>query len=353
MTGLKRTSRRDGFTLVELLVVIAIIGVLVALLLPAVQAAREAARRSSCSNNLKQLAVALHNHHDTFNTLPPGGTYYGVCCTPATYTNWAIEILPFMEQKQLYDQYRQNEVNVSTNNNLVGRQRVKTHECPSDTLNGKAEVPASGPRPGGQLWMHGSYRAVSGKMNFLANQHAAWDGFEPELWPGGVMDHQYKSLLHAIGRSYNNAPIPTPEPSKTTAGGLQTISSMGGPERFANSTDGLSNTLMLGEYTSKTTSTRATFWAYTYASYNQSSVGPESRLYGLEYGTGPTHRGTCWGTTGLNVDQPCKRAFNSEHMNGCNWALGDASVRFISENVNLTLLQNMATMAGNEAATTD
>jgi prepilin-type N-terminal cleavage/methylation domain-containing protein len=87
-----------GFTLVELLVVIAIIGVLVALLLPAVQAAREAARRSDCSNKLKQLGIALHNHHDTYNSFPPG-----LVDNDTNSIGWAVHILPFMEQKQVYD----------------------------------------------------------------------------------------------------------------------------------------------------------------------------------------------------------------------------------------------------------
>ncbi|WP_425618525.1 DUF1559 domain-containing protein [Anatilimnocola sp. NA78] len=333
---MQRVPIRRAFTLVELLVVIAIIGVLVALLLPAVQAAREAARRSSCSNNFKQMALSLHNHHDAKLILPPGGTYYGACCAPATYTNWAIEILPFMEQGPLYEKYRQNEENISANNVLIGQSRVKTYECASDTMIGKLEVPGSGPIGTNQL-RHGSYRAVSGKMN-LTSGHGAWDSYEPGLWPGGTMDHSYKSLLHSIGVSYNNAPAGT------------TAAAMGGPEKMANATDGLSNTLMLGEYTTRSTTSRGTFWSYTYGSYNQSSVGAESRLYGKPYGTSATDTTGCWGTAGLYGDQTCKRSFNSEHPAGANWALGDGSVRFISYNADINLLQNMATMSGGESA---
>jgi prepilin-type N-terminal cleavage/methylation domain-containing protein len=329
-------TRFRAFTLVELLVVIAIIGVLVALLLPAVQAAREAARRSSCSNNMKQMGLALHNHHDSLLTLPPGGTYYGNCCTPATYTTWSIEILPYMEQLALFSQYRQNETNVSANNILVGQKRVKTYECPSDTMINKLEEPGSGPNPAGQKWMHGSYRAVSGKGN-MAVGHGAWDSYEPGLWPGGTMDHQFKSFLHSIGTSYNNAPAGT------------TAAAMGGPEKLANATDGTSNTLMLGEYTTRTTTNRGTFWAYTYASYNQSSVGAESRLYGKPFGASSTDTKGCWGLPGLYGEQMCKRAWNSEHPGGANWTLGDGSVKYISYTVDINLLQNMATMAGGEA----
>jgi prepilin-type N-terminal cleavage/methylation domain-containing protein len=91
-----RKKHYHAFTLVELLVVIAIIGVLVALLLPAVQQAREAARRMSCTNQIKQMALALHNYHDTFQTLPPG-------LVTSNQTSWQVQILPQLEQTALYD----------------------------------------------------------------------------------------------------------------------------------------------------------------------------------------------------------------------------------------------------------
>jgi len=109
---MSRRVTRTGFTLVELLVVIAIIGILVALLLPAIQAAREAARRSQCTNNLKQIGIALQNYHDTYKTLPPDGIFGRYDTGPtggsslpqrAYHTTWCLLILPFMEQQPLYD----------------------------------------------------------------------------------------------------------------------------------------------------------------------------------------------------------------------------------------------------------
>jgi prepilin-type N-terminal cleavage/methylation domain-containing protein len=135
--GITRKSR-EAFTLVELLVVIAIIGILVALLLPAVQAAREAARRISCANNMKQLGIALHNYHDSHLTFPPESIW--VYDSPATgrvprnYT-WIAMLLPYVEEESLHNQIRfelpiWNQVD--QNNQRIISQQLKVLTCPSD-----------------------------------------------------------------------------------------------------------------------------------------------------------------------------------------------------------------------------
>src|SRR5437762_7032383 len=121
--------RRAAFTLVELLVVIAIIGVLVALLLPAVQAAREAARRSQCTNNLRQMAIGLHNYHDVNQSFPIN--YRPVTNGPYS---WMQAILPYIEQANLYNQITICGIQSLPNNTLVAHTVIKTYRCPSDGL---------------------------------------------------------------------------------------------------------------------------------------------------------------------------------------------------------------------------
>ena len=113
------SRRRSGFTLVELLVVIAIIGVLIALLLPAVQQAREAARRNSCTNQLKQLGLALHNYHDTFSAFPYGS--WG----STSIVSWHVPILPFIEQGALFDRFDQTWSYGGANGRACGRTKLQ------------------------------------------------------------------------------------------------------------------------------------------------------------------------------------------------------------------------------------
>ncbi len=132
---------RQAFTLVELLVVIAIIGVLIALLLPAVQAAREAARRSSCANNLKQLGLALQNYHDARKIFPPGALWNsGSANMPQTTLgpNWIIMIMPFMEEKNTLTLYN-TKAYITDGSNYVFRSTViPALLCPSDSYNNVA-----------------------------------------------------------------------------------------------------------------------------------------------------------------------------------------------------------------------
>ena len=145
ITESKLMGNRRGFTLIELLVVIAIIAILVALLLPAVQQAREAARRSSCKNNLKQLGLAMHNYHDVNRQFPPAAI--NLTAGPGTENcrhadwgaTWVLMTLPFIEENAMYDQYNFNERartgNATSGNNQITRMRIDTMMCPSHPQN--------------------------------------------------------------------------------------------------------------------------------------------------------------------------------------------------------------------------
>jgi prepilin-type N-terminal cleavage/methylation domain-containing protein len=144
---------KRGFTLVELLVVIAIIGILVALLLPAIQAARESARRTECSNKLKQIGVALHNFENSFGYMPPGGISGSTVTVahkklriPANVTHsWSIFLMPYLEQQTLYDNYRMDFDWQAPENREVRETRVPVLICPStpDPLRVDTQTPAA------------------------------------------------------------------------------------------------------------------------------------------------------------------------------------------------------------------
>lgn len=307
---MQRRTQNRGFTLIELLVVIAIIAILIALLLPAVQQAREAARRTQCKNNLKQLGLGLHNYHDTHQTFPPGGITMGFCCGSKSGTNWAISILPFVDQAPLYNLYDFNSYNedpgLNNGNRTVRETILNVHNCPSNVVTG-LERPESGPGSGLDF-AHGSYRAVNGRTNGT-----------------GWLDNRS-----------------APSAVKNWRGVLHHVSSEIGCERIGDIIDGTSNTIMVGEYASQTRTRRGTFWAYTYTSYVNSSITVgQSRTLLNDYDR-------CVSIGGAGGSNSCKRGFASFHEGGIQFLMADGAVRFISENIDSDLLGGLATIRNGE-----
>jgi len=312
--GVRHNSLR-GFTLIELLVVIAIIGLLMALLLPAIQRVREAANRMRCSNNLKQIGIALHNYHNDFNSLPPGGVTEGCCCGTRSGATWTIYILPYMEQDALYKQYNFNAFNEDTVNAPVVQAIVKPYyTCPSDIETDRLDFPESGPGSG-LLYRRGSYRAVSG-----GSDGTNWFDDCCGAQPQGSLPRNWRGALHSTCQMNN----------------LTT-------ERIDDIQDGTSNTIIVGEYTNRDRPRRRTFWAYTYTSYNQSSIiqgQPRSLLN--EYNR-------CAAIGGTGGDNPCKRGFASMHAGGIiNFLFGDGRVMPIRTSVDINLLFALATIQNGE-----
>ncbi len=180
----RRLRSRRAFTLIELLVVIAIIAVLVALLLPAVQQAREAARRSQCKNNLKQLGLALQNYHDTMLIFPPAALWKvaapaitvggnGASSSPSSIgATWTMSLLPYIDQAPLYNQYNSQ---VGTLGQLASGQLIQNTflpaiACPSD----KGATPSNPFTSYGGSWAKGSY-AISNTANVSGNLFVGWN----------------------------------------------------------------------------------------------------------------------------------------------------------------------------------
>jgi len=281
-----------GFTLVELLVVIAIIGILIALLLPAVQAAREAARRSQCTNNLKQFGVALHNYHDVSNALPPAflTKYVGTTLTTSSW-GWGSLVLPFVEQKSLFDVIRPGEgtfyAAVSDATKRAAMQvGLAAYTCPSDLQKPKGTNPSR---------LVNTYETAA--SNYVANNSsddylAADDG---DIGGVFIPDHSV---------------------------------------RFGDIFDGLSNTIALGE--------RA--WQYR-DSLGVRYVGASALVFGVSDKNDVTRAGdqVAIGAIKMNLDgsvQPSTmgsargmRVYSSVHPGGANFVLADGSVRFVSSTI--------------------
>jgi prepilin-type N-terminal cleavage/methylation domain-containing protein len=301
-----RNLVRTGFTLVELLVVIAIIGVLVALLLPAIQAAREAARRSQCSNNLKQIGLACHNYHDTHGVFPINhgdtGNSFG----------WLAMILPFVEESSLYDEIDFNLPITSAANLSVAQTPLPTYRCPSDITPDRV----SG---GYQVWGNWCYPATcpgSSRNNIAVSSYKGidGDGFDQTVSqspiPHGMFDRRMGLRTSGPGGS-----IVTPNM----------------PIRMRDVVDGTSNVLMAGENIPG-------FHAWpSWAAWHS----PMTTRYPIN------HPFLVWGSAKKRIQSNAHGwqagfAASSYHADGAQFFMVDASVQFVSQNMDFTKYQQLA-----------
>ena len=349
-----KTSAR-GFTLVELLVVIAIIGVLVALLLPAIQAAREAARRMQCANNLKQIGLAMQNHLDARKTFPAGNVMKGnKNNVSASFTGWPIEILPYAEDRNLRDMYNPKLDVMLPEFKEFRETQVPLYTCPSDfdsdlvnPMSGPAKdrTEGGGSRGGGGLlnFRTSSYRCNSGRTNDL---RATWYLGEDIGTPSNPVE--LRGPLHAYVDPSANWTAPNNIPDQTLA-----QLKLESPRTI---TDGMSNTILVGESTNLW-SRRRTLWAYaSWGNYVSSQGNPTTSIIFLgNYGTddGGVRTGLPTGCNDLSTKpagsaRECMSAWFSGHPGGMNISMCDGSVHYMSFDIDLPTFAAMCSIAGGE-----
>ena len=302
----KRSLSRGGFTLVELLVVIAIIGVLIALLLPAVQQAREAARRMQCTNHLKQVGLAFHNYHDTFGTFPSGYLRHQTNTTQANW-GWAALVLPFLEQKPLYDTIEVSKKTLyqsmgATADSVVWNALetpIATLRCPSDTA--PDSIVASDTTNGRGFTVPNDTLMIP-TANYIGNL--------------GV--NRIGGVTANTGVTFGNSRV-----------------------GFRDITDGTSNTLMAGERRYKQ---RANIvWAGTWLGVSNPNDSGVSHMYHTV------------ATASVKINEPdltlSRFGFSSQHPGGANFVLCDGAVKFISETVESNSVVSGFTVTGSTLPT--
>jgi len=329
-------SIRAGFTLVELLVVIAIIGVMVGLLLPAVQSAREAARRMQCQNNMKQLGLALHNHESTYKKFPSAGEGYSMCLSAAggagskqiLDSNSLLDLLPYIEQQNLFDRFNRKEAralvpNAMRNSNgaLVGDpmtngnavlcgEIVPTFICPSDNTGPKDRLTGGHYGPGTGL------QGASTNYDFITSDS---DFSICNNWKtAGIARRMF-------GENSTTAP--------------------------RDVIDGLTNTFAIGETTKWHVNGNAFAWAYR--GWVMSGIDPGTSNPGINLWHLPLVHPTWQNPPYVPVRGRTRTwwaAAASLHPGGCNFTMGDGSVTFVSESTDTVILERMCRMGDGTVA---
>lgn len=306
-------SLKRGFTLIELLVVIAIIAVLIALLLPAVQQAREAARRTQCRNNMKQLGLAFHNYHDTLLCFPVNFAVRGGGGGPAiadTGHSWMTMCLPYVDQAVLYNQINHNGP-LSTNpaNITAANTVIPAFLCPSDDGNNNGRLGNRSDynvNPPG-TWGVTNYKACAGSN--WAWGIAAWN---PVSSPSG------KNAGSTDGLNMGNGILCSNQQNRNP------------PTRMRDVLDGTSNTFAIGENLPAWT-----LWCWW---YNPNAVTATCAIPLNALLRRPLNPG----------DWPNNYAFASRHVGGGHFTMADGSARFISENIDLRVYRGVATISSGE-----
>jgi len=347
-----RTGRGTAFTLIELLVVIAIIAILIGLLLPAVQKIREAANRMKCSNNLKQLGLALHNYSDTNNRFPPGGLFGdgpfpGSGDWGSDQGSWLVYILPYIEQDNMYkainphdDGSVRNSVgnlwNGTTSNpgygigNVpVGSRKVKMYRCPSDNWDQNAPttnyVGSLGPQ-----YVPGPYSCDPPYIAYA-------NGDTPPGAPGSTgSNFGYTSTINPNIQHGNHY-----DPQYIRG----VFNRWGAPITMAMVTDGLSNTILVGESLPKHHDHLQgnAWWSFNaWASHCSTVVPINQPSDGTNCCDGkrscPSNWSTSWG-------------FKSNHSGGANFLYGDGSVHFLRQSIDMRVYQLLGCRDDGQAVT--